>query len=91
MGERDVAPEALAELDEFIGEVFRADDALGRLYKQAPDVMRRAFARSGTTHTEVARRAGFSGSYLSQVMHGKRQPTIRFMERVMRALEVDDG
>ena len=39
---------------------------------------------------ELARRSGISEGYLSQLMHGRRSPSVRTQERLQQALGVTD-
>ena len=44
----------------------------------------------GITQKELARRSGISPAYLSQLMHGRRSPSVRAQSRLQQALGVSD-
>ena len=44
----------------------------------------------GITQKELARRGGISPAYLSQLMHGRRSPSVRTQRRLQQALGVSD-
>ena len=44
----------------------------------------------GITQQELARRSGISEGYLSQLMHGRRSPSVRTQGRLQQALGVSD-
>ena len=51
--------------------------------------IRRVRSASGLSQEEVAFRAGMKRSYLSEVELGQRNPTVRALERLSHALDVD--
>lgn len=51
--------------------------------------IRRVRTARGLSQEEVAFRAGMKRSYLSEVELGQRNPTVRALERLSHALEVD--
>ena len=44
----------------------------------------------GITQKELARRSGISAGYLSQLIRGKRSPSVRTQRRLQQALGVSD-
>ena len=44
----------------------------------------------GISQKELARRSGISPAYLSQLMHGRRSPSVRTQRRLQQALGVSD-
>ena len=44
----------------------------------------------GISQKELARRSGISPAYLSQLMHGRRSPSVRTQSRLQQALGVSD-
>lgn len=77
---------------------FHESYAAGREFLIPEEIMRRELAgespiklwreRRGLTQQELARRAGISKPYLSQIETGKRQGTIETLSALARSLEV---
>lgn len=55
-------------------------------FDAVPRELKRAFAVSGGTKTEVAREAGVSRSQLDAYLAGDRQPSLPVLNRILRAM-----
>lgn len=42
--------------------------------------------RSNINQKELAERSGVSGSYISQIIHGKREPSVKMLKKISSAL-----
>ena len=77
---------------------FHADYAAGKAFLVPDDILRRELAgespvklwriQRNLTQQELAKRAGISKSYLSQIETGKRQGTVETLKAIALALDV---